>query len=208
MKKNRFTKMLSRVFQSKQTYWDIQDTFSPQNFRFFESVVLGWKLKTLHMWAIDTLKDKFKADFLREEVRRRSSVFNSVVNYFKSNRAELEQSRVDVLRGHFQEFDALFQEEQNRLFHSSDTSVNLQVGLARICIADGADKVVLNVHGSSLEMQTNECFKNYEFTIKSMDGSEDNATRSGSTESLKRRYSADETVSVAERGVSRQLVHS
>lgn len=198
--------MLGRIFESGQTYWDVEEGFTPQNFRFFESVILGWKDKTLQTWGIDTLKEKFKAELLRQEMKRKSSLFKSVLGYFNSNKAGLESSRMETLQVHFNEFDGLFQEEQNRLFHSSDTSLELKIGLTQICITDGADRVELNIHGASLTVQTNECFMNYEFTIKSIDGSEINATRCGSNWANQRNF-VNEDVPVG-RGIAGEFVHS
>lgn len=172
--------MLRRIFQSKQSFWDVQESFSPQNFRFFESVILGWKEQTLQAWGVNCLKESFKKEMLREEVRRRSSVFNSVLSYFKSGASDLEDSRVPVLEGHFKEFDELFKEEQNRLFHAGDFALKLKVGCVTVTISDGDEALVLNVHSPSLTAQVNECFENYEFSVQSLDGAEVSPERSGS----------------------------
>lgn len=175
--------MLRLIFQKKQSFQDIQSTFSEKDFRFFESVILAWKDKTLQLWAIEAINAIFVEQLQAKETKRKSSYLNYVMGYFKNEGEGVQSSGLSQINSHFNTFSQLFSEEDNKLFHTNDISLSVRVDRVQFEILDQVNKVVLEVKRPSLVMQKNECFQNFNFTIQAIKGEEVGPNRTGSRRS-------------------------
>jgi predicted metal-dependent hydrolase len=155
------------------------ESFSPQDKRFFETMILGWKDEALETMVIEAMKEIFRSQERIKDKKRKSGYLNSVMSYFKSPKEDKSKA-IPILETYFENFIEMQKEEENRLYKFKDKLFQILIKSIKVNIKDGENQVSLGIENISLNHQQNECFDNIKFTIESMNGTESTPSREGS----------------------------
>jgi hypothetical protein len=178
--KSRFSRMLRLIFEKKYSFKDIESKLSEKDWRFFESTVLAWKDKTLHMWAVEAINQVFRERAKAEDQKKSSGYLNLMMGYLKTASSDRPPSKDSLVDSYFHDFSTLLMEDEKQLFEAKDTSLDFKLQSLRLQILDKETTVSLNLLGPVLGIQINDCFRNFNFSVRSVEGTEVTPLRVGS----------------------------